>query len=106
MPKSLRYAYAHSVQCSLGSNHPDYVVALTNQADVYRDKGDLVQAERHYGQAAREAQVLLRCPVIRKPRRRRGRTREGGAGNSSAGAGLHERSGLTAQSPPQPARQE
>ena len=30
-----------------------------NQADVYRDKGDLVQAERHYGQAAREAQVLL-----------------------------------------------
>ena len=49
----------HSIQCSLGSNHPDYVVALTNQADVYRDKGDLVQAERHYGQAAREAQVLL-----------------------------------------------
>ena len=53
------YAYAHSIQCSLGSNHPDYIVALTNQADVYRDKGDLVQAERHYGQAAREARVLL-----------------------------------------------
>ena len=53
------YAYAHSIQCSLGSNHPDYVVALANQADVYRDKGDLLQAERHYGQAAREAQVLL-----------------------------------------------
>ncbi len=53
------YAYAHSVQCSLGGNHPDFIVALTNQADVYRDKGDLVQAERHYGQAAREAQVLF-----------------------------------------------
>jgi eukaryotic-like serine/threonine-protein kinase len=53
------YDYAHSIQCSLGSNHPDHVVALANQADVYRDQGDLVQAERHYGQAAREAQVLL-----------------------------------------------
>jgi hypothetical protein len=53
------YAYAHSIQCSLGSNHPDYVVALSNQADVYRDKGNLLQAERLYREAAREAHVLL-----------------------------------------------
>jgi hypothetical protein len=53
------YAYAHSIQCSLGSNHPEYVVALSNHADVYRDKGDLIQAERLYREAAREAHVLL-----------------------------------------------
>jgi tetratricopeptide (TPR) repeat protein/predicted Ser/Thr protein kinase len=53
------YAYAHSIQCSLGSNHPQYVVALANQADVFRDKGDLVQAERLYAQAVREGRLLL-----------------------------------------------
>jgi tetratricopeptide (TPR) repeat protein len=57
--EDLAYAYAHSIQCSLGSNHPDYVIALSNQADVYRDKGDLIQAERHYGQAVRVAELLL-----------------------------------------------
>jgi tetratricopeptide (TPR) repeat protein len=61
------YAYAHSIQCSLGGNHPEYVVALANLADVYHDKGDLTEAERHYGQAAQEARVLLgdRHPTTR-----------------------------------------
>ena len=97
------YAYAHSVQCSLGSNHPDFIVALTNQADVYRDKGDLVQAERHYGQAAREAQVLFgalhpKTQAAEEEHAKAVRALVAGAGGSPSVA-------ETAESPPQPARQ-
>jgi len=51
----LAYDYAHSVQCSLGSNHPDCVLALTNQGDVLRDQGNLIEAELYYRRAAAEA---------------------------------------------------
>jgi len=53
------YEYAHSIQCSRGSSILDFVIALTNQADVFRDKGDLVQAEAYYAQALAEARNIL-----------------------------------------------
>ncbi len=53
------YDYAHSIQCSRGSSILDFIIALTNQADVFRDKGDLVQAERYYAQALAEARNIL-----------------------------------------------
>jgi hypothetical protein len=55
----LAYAYAHSIQCARGTNHPDRVVALTNQGDVFRARGDLAQAEQSYRQAAAEANRIL-----------------------------------------------
>jgi tetratricopeptide (TPR) repeat protein len=53
--EKLAYDYAHSVQCSMGSNHPDCVLALTNQGDVLRDQGKLADAEPYYRRAAAEA---------------------------------------------------
>ncbi len=53
------YLYAHSVQCSLGSNHPGNILALTNQGDVLRDQGKLAQAEPFYRHAAVEAERIL-----------------------------------------------
>jgi eukaryotic-like serine/threonine-protein kinase len=55
----LAYRYAHDIQCARGSNHPDRIVALTNQGDVARDQGQLVDAERYYRQAAHEAGRIL-----------------------------------------------
>jgi tetratricopeptide (TPR) repeat protein len=55
------YEYAHSIQCSRGSSILDYIIALTNQADVFRDKGDLAQAEGYYAQAMNEARNILRA---------------------------------------------
>jgi len=57
--KDLAYRYAHDVQCARGSNHPDRIVALTNQGDVARDQGQLVVAENFYRQAAVEATRIL-----------------------------------------------
>ena len=37
--RELAYRYAHDIQCAQGSNHPDRIVALTNQGDVARDQG-------------------------------------------------------------------
>ncbi len=42
-----------------GSNHPDRIVALTNQGDVARDQGQRDQAEGYYRQAAVEASRIL-----------------------------------------------
>ncbi len=53
--KELAYRYAHDIQCSRGSNHPDRIVALTNQGDVARDQGRRDEAGRYYRQAADEA---------------------------------------------------
>jgi hypothetical protein len=52
------YLYAHSVQCTRGTNHPDNILALTNQADVLRDQGKLAAAEPIYRQAAIEAERI------------------------------------------------
>jgi len=53
------YLYAHSVQCSRGTNHPDIILALTNQGDVLRDQGKLADAEPFYRRAAVEARRIL-----------------------------------------------
>jgi hypothetical protein len=53
------YLYAHSVQCSVGANNPDNILALTNQADVLRDQGKLAAAEPIYRHAAVEAERIL-----------------------------------------------
>jgi len=53
------YLYAHSVQCSRGTNHPDNILAFTNQGDVCRDQGKLAEAEPFYRRAAVEAQRIL-----------------------------------------------
>ena len=53
------YLYAHSVQCSLGSNHPGNILALTNQGDVLRDQRKLAEAEPFYRHAAVEAERIL-----------------------------------------------
>ena len=55
----LAYDYAHSVQCSMGSNHPDCVLALTNQGDVLRDQKKLTEAEVYYRRAAEEARRIF-----------------------------------------------
>jgi serine/threonine-protein kinase len=52
------YLFAHSVQCSLGSNHPENVVALANRGDVFHDQGKLAEAETCYRQAAIEAERI------------------------------------------------
>ena len=59
MLRHFAYRYAHSVQCSRGTNHPDNILALTNQADVLRDQGKLAEAEPIYRQAAVEAERIL-----------------------------------------------
>jgi hypothetical protein len=51
----LAYDYAHSVQCTRGSNHPDLITALRNQGDVARDQDKLAEAEQYYHRAAVEA---------------------------------------------------
>jgi tetratricopeptide (TPR) repeat protein len=56
--KELAYRYAHDIQCAR-PNHPDRVVALTNQGDVARDQGSRDEAERYYRQAAAEAARIL-----------------------------------------------
>jgi hypothetical protein len=53
--EKMAYDYAHSVQCTMGSNHPDYVLALSNQGDVLRDQAKLAAAEPFYRLAATEA---------------------------------------------------
>ena len=53
------YAYAHSIQCSLGSNHPITSWRWRIKPTSTVTRAISLQAERHYGQAAREAQVLL-----------------------------------------------
>jgi eukaryotic-like serine/threonine-protein kinase len=53
------FSYAHSIQCSHGSNTPDFIIALSNQADVYRDEGNFVEAENLYRQAAVEARAIF-----------------------------------------------
>ncbi len=53
------YLYAHSIECSLGGNHPDNILALTNQADVLRDQGKLTAALPIYHQAAAQAERIL-----------------------------------------------
>jgi eukaryotic-like serine/threonine-protein kinase len=53
--KDLAYRYAHDIQCARGMNHPDRVVALTNQADVARDQGQFAASEHYFRQAAAEA---------------------------------------------------
>jgi tetratricopeptide (TPR) repeat protein len=57
--KELAYRYAHDIQCSRGSNHPDRIVALTNQGDVARDQGQRASAEHFYRQAVVEAGQIL-----------------------------------------------
>ncbi len=57
--EKLAYEYAHSVQCTMGSNHPDIVLALTNQGDVLKDQGKLADAEPYYRHAAAEARRSL-----------------------------------------------
>ena len=57
--RELAYRYAHSVQCSMGSNHPDCVLALTNQGDVLRDQKKLTEAEVYYRRAAEEARRIF-----------------------------------------------
>jgi hypothetical protein len=61
----MAYSYAHSVQCTRGSNHPDLIVALTNQGDVARAQGKLEEAELYYHQAAVEA-ARIRGPMHRE----------------------------------------
>src|SRR5262249_9644789 len=56
--KDLAYRYAHDIQCAR-PNHPDRIVALTNQGDVARDQGSREEAERYYRQAAFEAARIL-----------------------------------------------
>ncbi len=51
----LAYDYAHSVQCTRGSNHPDLIAALNNQGDVARDQRKLAEAEQYYHRAVVEA---------------------------------------------------
>jgi eukaryotic-like serine/threonine-protein kinase len=53
--KELAYRYAHDIQCARGSNHPDRIVALTNQGDVALDQGQTAEAEGYYRQAVAEA---------------------------------------------------
>ncbi len=53
------YLYAHSVQCSRGANHPDNILALTNQADVLHDQGKLAAALPLYHHAAMKAEHIL-----------------------------------------------
>jgi len=55
----LAYDYAHRVQCTLGSNHPDYVLALTNQGEVLRDQGKLTEALPYYRHAADAARRIF-----------------------------------------------
>lgn len=57
--KDLAYRYAHDVQCARGSNHPDRIVALTNQGDVARAAGRHDEALVYYRQAAVEAGRIL-----------------------------------------------
>jgi tetratricopeptide (TPR) repeat protein len=56
---SLAYRYAHDIQCARGSNHPDMIVALTNQGDIARAMGRRDEAERYYRQAAGESARIL-----------------------------------------------
>ena len=57
--RDLAYRYAHDIQCARGTNHPDRIVALTNQGDVARDQGHRDEAERYYRQASIEAGRIL-----------------------------------------------
>lgn len=57
--KDLAYRYAHDIQCARGTNHPDRIVALTNQGDVERDQGQPAAAEHYYRQAVAEAGRIL-----------------------------------------------
>jgi tetratricopeptide (TPR) repeat protein/predicted Ser/Thr protein kinase len=57
--RDLAYRYAHDIQCARGSNHPDMILALTNQGDVARDRGARDEAERYYRHAAAEASRIL-----------------------------------------------
>ncbi len=57
--KDLAYRYAHDIQCARGSNHPDRIVALTNQGDVARAAGRHDEALVYYRQAAVEAGRIL-----------------------------------------------
>ncbi|MHC5539209.1 tetratricopeptide repeat protein, partial [Singulisphaera rosea] len=57
--KDLAYRYAHDIQCARGSNHPDRIVALTNQGDVEHDQGLSAAAEHYYRQAVAEAGRIL-----------------------------------------------
>jgi hypothetical protein len=54
-----RSHYAYDIKCANGSNHPDNILALTNQADVLHAPGKLTLAERHYLQAAQEAERIF-----------------------------------------------
>src|SRR5262249_62314991 len=51
----LAYQFAHDIRCARGPNHPDNVVALTNQAELDRASGRFDLAARHYQEAAAEA---------------------------------------------------
>ena len=53
------YLFAHSVECSRGANHPDNILALTNQADVLHDQGKLAAALPIYHHAAMKAEHIL-----------------------------------------------
>jgi hypothetical protein len=53
------YLYAHSVQCSRGGNHPDNILAIANQGDIFRDEGKLAEAEAFYRHASAEARRIL-----------------------------------------------
>ncbi len=57
--RDLAYRFAHDIQCASGSNHPDRILALTNQGDVARDQGQRAEAERYYRHAAEEAARIL-----------------------------------------------
>ncbi len=57
--KDLAYRYAHDIQCARGMNHPDRIVALTNQGDVARAAGRHDEALVYYRQAAVEAGRIL-----------------------------------------------
>jgi hypothetical protein len=57
--RELAARYAHDIRCARGSNHPDLILALTNQGDVARDAGQGDQAGEYYRYAALEASRIF-----------------------------------------------